>query len=150
MDPLKLIALDKDDLAVISTHLQDAIVNVGDIVWLRAEKRLVLGVNRFDWEAAGCDNPQYRRRRTAVRFERVDAVKCRNVHQDNKDAVLSLLAVDFVEGDPPAGAILLTFSGGATLRLDVECLEAEIADLGPAWATTLCPDHFKDLAESRR
>ncbi|MGB7835779.1 MAG: DUF2948 family protein, partial [Xanthobacteraceae bacterium] len=36
MDPLKLIALDKDDLAVISTHLQDAIVNVGDIVWLRA------------------------------------------------------------------------------------------------------------------
>ena len=56
MDPLKLIALDKDDLAVISTHLQDAIVNVGDIVWLRAEKRLVLGVNPFDWEAAGCDN----------------------------------------------------------------------------------------------
>jgi hypothetical protein len=55
-----------------------------------------------------------------------------------------------VEGDPPAGAILLTFSGGATLRLDVECLEAEIADLGPAWATTLCPDHFKDLAESHR
>jgi hypothetical protein len=85
-----------------------------------------------------------------VRFERVNAVKCRNVHQDNKDAVLSLLAVDFVEGDPPAGAILLTFSGGATLRLDVECLEAEIADLGPAWATTLCPDHFKDFAESRR
>jgi hypothetical protein len=150
MDALKLIALDKDDLAVISTHLQDAIVNVGDIVWLRDEKRLVLGVNRFDWEAAGCSEPQYRRRRTAVRFERVNAVKCRNVHQDNKDAVLSLLAVDFVESDPPAGSILLTFSGGATLRLDVECLEAEIADLGPAWATARCPDHFKELAESRR
>src|SRR4029077_18375792 len=129
MDPLKLIALDKDDLAVISTHLQHAIVSVGDMFWLRAEKRLVLGVNRFDWEAAGGDNPQYRRRRTAGRFERVNAVKCRNVHQDNKDAVLSLLAVDFVEGDPPAGAILLTFSGGATLRLVLECLGARASDL---------------------
>jgi hypothetical protein len=151
MDPLKLIALDKDDLEVISAHLQDAIVNVGDIVWLRGEKRVVLGLNRFDWEAAGCsNNPQYQRRRTAVRFERVNGVKCRNVHQDEKDAVLNLLSVDFVESDPPAGSIVLSFAGGAVLRLDVECLEAEIADLGPAWATARCPDHFKDLAESRR
>ena len=58
MEPLKLIALDKDDLEVISAHLQDAVVNVGDIVWLRGEKRVVLGLNRFDWEAAGCCNPQ--------------------------------------------------------------------------------------------
>ena len=53
MDPLKLIALDKDDIAIVSTHLQDAVVKVGDIVWLPAEKRLVLGLNRFDWEACG-------------------------------------------------------------------------------------------------
>jgi hypothetical protein len=150
MEPLKLIALDKDDLEVISAHLQDAVVNVGDIVWLRGEKRVVLGLNRFDWEAAGCSNPQYQRRRTAVRFERVNGVKCRNVHQADKDCVLSLLAVDFVESDPPAGAIVLTFSGGGMLRLDVECLEAEIADLGPAWTTTHCPDHSKEVAESRR
>jgi hypothetical protein len=150
MDPLKLVALDKDDLAVISTHLQDAIVNVGDIVWLRAEKRVVLGLNRFDWEAACGTNPQYQRRRTALRFERVNGVKCRNVRPADKNAVLSLLAVDFEEGDAPAGVIVLTFSGGAALRLDVECLEAEIADLGPAWATTRCPDHSVEVAEGGR
>jgi hypothetical protein len=146
MEPLKLVALDKDDLEVISTHLQDALVNVGDIVWRRDEKRVVLALKRFDWEAAGCDKPQYTRRRTALRFERVHGVKCRNVQPAAKDAVLSLLTVEFIETDPPAGVIALTFSGGAVLRIDVECLEAEIADLGPSWTTPHCPDHSKETA----
>jgi hypothetical protein len=150
MDPLKLVALDKDDLAIISTHLQDAVVNVGDIVWLRTDKRLVLGLNRFDWEAACCESPQYQRRRTALRFERVNAVKCRNVKPANKDAVLCLLSVEFLESDAPAGTIVLTFSGGAALRLEVECLEAEIADLGPAWVTTRRPEHSEGMAEGQR
>jgi hypothetical protein len=150
MDPLKLVALDTDDLAVISTHLQDAVVNVGDIVWLRAEKRVVLGLNRFDWEAASGTNPQYQRRRTALRFERVNAVKCRNVRPADKTTVLSLLAVDFEATDTPAGIVILTFSGGAALRLEVECLEAEIADLGPTWTTTRCPAHSMESAESGR
>jgi hypothetical protein len=150
MDALKLVALDKDDLEIISTHLQDAVVNVGDIVWLRTEKRVVLALNRFDWEAASAESPQYQRRRTALRFERVNAVKCRNVRPLDKNAVLSLLAVDFIETDAPAGVIVLTFSGDAALRLEVECLEAEIADLGPAWATARCPDHSVEIAETRR
>ena len=53
MQPLKLIALDQDDIAVVSTHLQDAVVKVADIIWLPSEHRLVLGLNRFDWEACG-------------------------------------------------------------------------------------------------
>jgi hypothetical protein len=146
MDPLKLIALDSDDLEVISTHLQDAVVNVGDIVWLRSEKRVVLALNRFDWEAAASDQPQYQRRRTALRFERVNSVKCRSVQPKDKDAVLNLLSVEFQPGDAPGGVVVLTFAGGAALRLEVECLEAEIADLGPAWATKLCPAHAVEQA----
>ena len=146
MDTLKLIALDTDDLEVISTHLQDAVVNVGDIVWLRSEKRVVLALNRFDWEAASVDHPQYQRRRTALRFERVNGVKCRSVQPKDKDAVLNLLSVEFQPSDAPAGVVVLTFAGGAALRLEVECLEAEIADLGPAWATKRCPAHAVEQA----
>ena len=40
MDPLKLIALDQDDIAVVSTHLQDAVVKVADIVWLLYRRTL--------------------------------------------------------------------------------------------------------------
>jgi hypothetical protein len=58
--------------------------------------------------------------------------------------VLNLLAVDFVESDAPGGEVILTFDGGAALRLQVECLEAEIADLGPTW-NCQCPQHAETL-----
>ena len=141
MDLLKLIALDSEDIAVISTHLQDAVVKIGDIVWRSSERRLVIGLNRFDWEAAIDSAPTYRRRRTALRFDRVLAVKCRNISREDPEAVLNLLAVEFVEADPPSGFVTLVFSGDAALRLHVECLEAELADLGPVWTTAACPNH---------
>jgi hypothetical protein len=141
MELLKLIALDKDDIEVISTHLQDSVLKVGDIVWRPAERRLVLGLNRFDWEAAVDCNASFRRRRTALRFDRVLAVKCRNISRDDPETVLNLLAVEFKEADPPSGFVTLVFSGDAALRLHVECLEAELADLGPVWTTGACPNH---------
>jgi len=141
MDRLKLIALDREDIEVVSAHLQDAVVKAADIRWRPSEKRLVIGLNRFDWEAANDVTPQFRRRRAALRFERVSACKCRNCAPVEKDQVLNLLAVSFEATDQPAGVITLMFSGGAALRLEVECLEAELADLGPTWGTECCPAH---------
>jgi hypothetical protein len=146
MKPLKLIALDRDDIEVVSTHLQDAVVKVADILWRPAEKRLVLALNRFDWEACGEVTPCYQRRRTALRFERVLSFRARNVSPAAKDAVLNLLAIEYAETDAPAGTITLIFSGGAALRLDVECLECELADLGPTWTAAARPAHTIDQA----
>ena len=143
MEPLKLIALDKDDLEVISAHLQDSSITVSDVYWLPKEKRLVLGVDRFDWLAAN-EGQDFRRCRTGLRFERVFSCKSRGIDPNDKDAVLNLLAVDFVESDAPGGEVVLTFDGGKALRLQVECLEAEIADIGPTW-TCDCPQHAETL-----
>lgn len=140
MDALKLVALDKDDLEVVSAHLQDAAVKVADIIWLPQEKRLVMGLDRFDWLAANDAKPEFRRCRTGLRFERVFSCKCRSISPADKNAVLNLLAVDFTETDSPGGVVTLAFDNGAALRLEVECLEAEIADLGPAWDCE-CPKH---------
>ena len=144
---LKLFALDKDDLDIVSTHLQDSVVKVADIHWRPSEKRLVMLLNRFDWEEAHCANPNFRRRRTALRFDRVNACQCRHVMPHDKDAVLNLLAIDFVATGTPAGALKLTFSGDAELRLEVECIEVELTDLGPAWETTLRPVHPDDIGQ---
>ena len=143
-DELKLVALDKDDIAVVSAHVQDALVQVGDIFWRPRERRFVVALNRFDWMSAVEARPDanYRRCRTALRFERVSACKCRNLDQTDKDARLNLLAVEFAESDAPAGVVTLFFSGGGVIRLEVECLEAELADLGEVSAAALCPDHF--------
>jgi len=145
-DELKLVALDKDDIEVVSAHVQDALVKVADILWLPREHRFVMALNRFDWmsavDAKAESKPDYRRCRTALRFDRVNACQCRDLDQKSKDARLNLLAVEFAETDSPAGVVTLTFSGGGAIRLDVECLEAELADLGEVSAAALCPDHF--------
>ena len=146
MQPLKLIALDPDDIAVVSTHLQDAVVKLADIVWLPSEHRLVIGLNRFDWEACGCEDPCYKRRRTALRFDRVMAFRCRNIDCKAKDTVLNLLAVEYDGTDAPAGTVTLIFSGGAALRLEVECLECELTDLGPTWDAKARPEHVVNQA----
>jgi len=144
MDPMKLVALEQDDIEIVSTHVQDAVVKVADILWRPTEHRLVVALNRFDWESANGAEPQYRRRRSALRFDRVLACKCRNVSPKDKNAILNLLAVEFAETDAPAGVVTLFFSGDAALRLEVECLECELVDLGPTWTTVQCPAHPDD------
>jgi hypothetical protein len=144
MEPLKFVVLDADDLAVVSTHLQDATVRVADVIWRPQEQRLVLAIDRFDWPTWTSEKPDIRRCRSALRFERVTACKCKHVNPQGKDAVLNLLAVEFQETDAPAGVVTLTFSGGPQLRLEVECLEAELADLGPAWGPPIGAAHVDD------
>jgi hypothetical protein len=139
------VALDRDDIEVVSAHVQDAVLRTGDIRWRPAEHRVVLGLDRFDWTAAQGTAPEFRRRRAALRFDRVTACKCRALDGQRKDQVLNLLAVSFVETDQPAGVVTLVFSGGGSLRLEVECLEAELADLGPSWGTECCPAHVEDV-----
>jgi hypothetical protein len=141
LDQLKFVVLDEEDLEIVSTHLQDAVVKVSDVLWRPRENRLVVALNRFDWESAQAEKPQYRRRRSALRFERVLSCKGRDMSPASTDGVLNLLAVEFSETDEPSGVVTLTFSGGAALRLEVECLEAELADLGPSWTTAVCPAH---------
>lgn len=154
MNQLKLIALDKDDLEIISAHLQDAVLKVGDILWRPGERRLVLALSRFDWDSVNEARSEFRRCLTALRFERVNAFKARNIGAGDKDTVLNLLAVEFAENDPPGGIVELVFSGGAAMRLEVECLEVEVTDLGLAWPTAARPRHSDDEpstpGESRR
>ena len=143
MPELKLIAFDTDDLAVISAHLQDAVLKVGDIAWLPREHRFAAIANRFDWSDAldGGRAKDYVRRRTAVRFERVLGAKVQGIDLDRKDAVLALLAISFDPGEAPAGSVTFRFAGGGAIRLDVECIEAEFKDLGPVWRATSMPRH---------
>jgi Protein of unknown function (DUF2948) len=129
---LKLIALDADDLAVISTHVQDARIRACDIIWRQGEKRLVVGMKRLDWEQTLAGGTASRRLIAALRFDRVLACKSRNIDlRSPHAALLELIGIEFHPGQAPGGSALLLFSHGGALRLDVECLECELTDLGP-------------------
>ena len=66
MDELKLVALDKDDIEVVSAHVQDALVKVADIFWQPREHRFVMALNRFDWMSAVEAKPDCQDRLPAV------------------------------------------------------------------------------------
>lgn len=138
MTDLKLLALDTEDLDVISATTQDACVRVGDMGYARADHRFALLMNRFAWEV---DDKRGQRKRSAMHFDRVTGVKVAGIDINARDGVLELLAIRFEETEAPAGIVLLSFAGGGTVRLEVECLECRLQDLGAAWAARAKPQH---------
>lgn len=142
MSQLKLIALDEQDLAVVSAHVQDAVAKVGDLSYLAAERRFIVAMNRFVWEKKrGLFGGKPERRRSALHFEGVSGVRFAGFSRASKDDVLSILALRFEPGTAPSGVVEITCAGGAAIRLDVEMVEARLADLGAAWEATSQPRH---------
>jgi hypothetical protein len=142
MTDLKLIALDSEDLDILAAHTQDATVRVGDMGYARADRRFALIMNRYAWE----DEPSRParagvRKRAGMHFEQVDAVRFSGFDPHAAEGVLNLLTIRFVPTEAPAGRIELTFAGGGAIHLDVEVLEARLADLGAAWAARTKPEH---------
>ena len=138
MELLKLVAFDQEDLAVLSAHLQDAIVKTGDLTFLADQHRFVLVMRRFEWEAPADEK---RRRLSGLHFERVLRVRTRNIEREQADEALDLLAVSFEPGEAPSGQVTLVFAGDKAVQLDVECIEAQMKDLGPVWAAGERPSH---------
>lgn len=142
MSELKLVALDEEDLKIISAHVQDAVLKVGDMTYDAKGRHFVLAMNRFAWEVKPrWFRRRHERRRSLVHFARVLSVKSAGIDLGRKDEVLSLLAIQFTQTDAPAGFVELDFSGGATIRLEVECIEGRLSDLGAAWETEVRPVH---------
>ena len=134
-DSLRLLAEDADDLAVISAALQDAVARIGDIAYEKSARRVTLAFNRYRWERGG------ERVRCGLQLGSVLGVKARRLRRGAKDAVVELLTVAFEPGEAPGGAIVLTFAGGGDLRVEVECVDAVLADLTAPWPTPRTPVH---------
>ena len=137
MTALKLLAEDDEDLKVISAALQDAVALIGDISYEASSRRLTLLCNRYRWEKTG----RKERVRAALQIGGVSAVQARKLRRDAKDAVVSLLAVTFEPEEAPGGHVVLSFAGGADLRLAVECVDAVLADVTAPWPTPRIPKH---------
>ena len=136
--PLRLLAQDADDLAVVSAALQDAIAKIGDIRWDAQARTLTLACNRFRWESGA---KKGERVRSALQLGDVTGVQARKLRRDAKQAVVELLSVAFEPGEAPGGTVLLTFAGGGDLRVTIDCLDVVLADVSEPWATPRKPGH---------
>lgn len=136
---LKLIALDEEDLAIISAHVQDSCVQSAELTYLPAQKRFVVAAMRYDWSAAA--SGRHERVGSVLRFDRVLKVAQIGLNPQERATTLNLLAVSFEETEAPSGLVTLAFFGGAAVRLEVECLESELRDIGPRREAEVCLGH---------
>ena len=134
--PLKLLAEDAEDLAVISAAMQDAVAKIGDIAFEPKARRLTVAFNRYRWEAGGGA-----RVRSALQLAGVLKVETRKIRRDAPEAVIEILAVTFEPGAAPGGVVNISCAGGGDLRATVECVDAVLADVSQPWPTPRKPAH---------
>ncbi|MBS0519525.1 MAG: DUF2948 family protein [Proteobacteria bacterium] len=137
MEKLKLSALDADDLGVISAAVQDSLVAVRDCAFFAGEKRFVLLLNRFCWEADPGVEAAYWRIHSALVFNEVKAVHHHRIPLAEPDRILELLAV----GQEKDGSVTLRFAAGRAIRLEIGRLACHLGDVGEPWATPWKPAH---------
>lgn len=141
--PLKLRARDAEDLIVIASMLQDALVPPGDITYLPEEKSFVMAVNRFRWERR---HGARERIVSGLRFDAVRNVRYRDLDRNDRGQFLSFLTMAYtpeVDGGDE-GTVTIRFSGGGAIRLEVGGLYAALGDLGEAWPTLWTPGHDEE------
>lgn len=165
--PLKLRAHDAEDLRALAACLQDALVPLTEVAYLKAEKRFVMVANRFMWEHGareapvpepvaahaepGADarfeeseaGPINYRVHCAVTFDRVRNVGFRGLDPREKDQILSLLTIELEPGE-----VHLVFAGGGAIRLEVRDLRCHLEDLGEPWPTHWRPNHAEAELDS--
>lgn len=139
--PLHLVARDEADLAVLSALVQDAVFPITEMRWQRKRRRFALLLNRFRWEdraAAERAGRGYERVQSLLVVEEALAVRRQGIDPQDRDTVLSLLAVTFEPGPDGTGRVLLTLAGDGAIALEVEALEVTLRDVTRPY---LAPSH---------
>lgn len=146
--PVRLAALDAEDLRVISALAQDAVLTGPDLTYDAPRRRFALLLNRFRWEdrARAVKAGDYERVRSLLVVHDVLAVARQGIDPTDKDAVLSLLAVEFTPGPDGTGEITLVFAGDGAVKLSVECVDVVLSDVTRPYRAPArrAPDHKID------
>ena len=139
---LKLIAKTKEDLRVVSAHLQDAIVNVSDIANLRKSKIFLMQLNRFMWEDVEKGVFRKNKRiRTIIKIENVINVHAKNIIQSKKDKFLDFLTIETNRMPDNNYEMKIVFAGDSIIKIISEVIEVTLDDQGEAWDTKNMPKH---------
>jgi len=142
--PLRLIARDADDLAVVSALLQDAVLPMKETSWQPDVNRFGMLVNRFRWEDktdAEQGKRPYERVQSMLVIDCVQNVSSMGIDHSNKDQIISILSVAYKDDK-----VTFTLAGDGALSLDVECLDITVKDVTKPYAaiSKAAPRHNLD------
>ena len=130
--PLNLGAQDAEDLQVISSLTQDAVLTVDDLKWSRAERQLVFLLKRFRWEDVELAKQQGRdpeRVQSLLVIQNASGLASQGIDRKQADIVLSLMSLEFSGAVDGVGDLILTFSGDGALKVQVDGLDVALRDV---------------------
>ena len=126
--PLNLGAMDAEDLQVLAALCQDAVFPITEMRWDGKARQFALLLNRFRWEDGENDRHDPERVQSVLAFDSVLSVSSQGVDRSDRDVILSLLAIRWEAEDDTGGAILLELAGDGAIRLQVEAIDARLAE----------------------
>ncbi len=128
--PLRLKAMDVDDLKVVSALVQDAVFPSNEMQWDRKQRRFAVLLNRFRWEdRVGAERrKEFERVQTVMTVGDVLNVSSQGVPRGDADTILSVLSIEFEPGEDGTGHLLVNLAGDGALRLSVEALDVTLHD----------------------
>ena len=130
--PLNLGVQDAEDLQIISSLTQDAVLTVGDLRWNRAERQLVFLLKRFRWEDVELAKQQGRdpeRVQSLLVIQNATGLASQGIDRKQADIVLSLMSLEFSGAKDGVGDLILTFSGDGALKVQVDGLDVGLRDV---------------------
>ena len=146
---LKLEARDADDLAVVAAVLQDAVTRLGEMSYSDRAHRFAAMFNRFRWEgesagavaARALGRARHQRVRAGIHFDGILSARISGLDQADPEQVLELLTITCEPRKGGAATITLVFAGTGLVRLEAECIDCRLSDLGAPWPTPRKPSH---------
>ena len=130
--PLNLGAQDAEDLQIISSLTQDAILTLDDLNWSRAKRQLVFLLKRFRWEDVELAKLQGRdpeRVQSLLVIQNATGLASKGIDRKQADVVLSLMSLEFLGAEDGIGDLILTFSGEGALKVPVDGLVVALRDV---------------------
>lgn len=147
--PLRLMALDAEDLQIVSSLVQDAVFPASEMQWLPSKRQFAVLLNRFRWE----DVPYAQRRgrdfervQAILLVEDVEKVQSQGVKKGDADTILSILSLSFVASEDGMGRLEMTLAGDGAIAMEVESLNVMLQDVTRPYAapSKKAPDHPGD------
>ena len=139
---LKLMGNNHEDLKVISAYIQDSLVTIKNIVFLKKNRIFIMIIDRFMWENIDKDTLSEKKRiRSAIKFDEVLKVKSKEINQKNLNKRFEFLAIKSRKILDNNYEVKIFFSGGSVITLILESIEIVMHDLGEAWNVKHIPTH---------
>lgn len=144
--PLRLRAIDPEDLRIIAALTQDAVFAPGEMRFDRRRRRFAALLNRFRWERGTGAVPE--RVQALLIINDVTAAATQGLDMTERELVLSLLAMDFTPGADGTGTLDLVLAGDGTVRLSLECIDVALRDVSRPYAAPSgrVPAHPLDIS----